>query len=140
MRAGGMATSTDVIPAEWSAERESRGECQHVEVWARFPLPLTLRGNDDVVAQAGEMRIGASRAIVHGMNERVRKLTEEIRKLTPEEQADIMDELLVLTHGQPLPRSDKAWAEEIDRRIDAVERGEVVTVDAREALSKYKKP
>jgi hypothetical protein len=51
-----------------------------------------------------------------------------------------MDELLVLTYDQPLPRSDKAWAEEIDRRIGAVERGEVVTVDAREALSKYKKP
>jgi hypothetical protein len=74
------------------------------------------------------------------MNERVRKLTEEIRKLTPEEQADLMDELLVLIYDQPLPRSDKAWAEEIDRRIGAVERGEVVTVDAREALSKYKKP
>jgi len=45
-----------------------------------------------------------------------------------------MDELLVLTYGKPLPESDKAWAEEIDRRIDAVERGEAATVDARDAL------
>ena len=31
------------------------------------------------------------------MNERVKRLSEEIRKLTPEEQADLMDELLALT-------------------------------------------
>jgi len=74
------------------------------------------------------------------MNERVKKLSEEIRKLSPEEQADLMDELLVLTYGKPLPESDKAWAEEIDRRIDAVECGEATTLDAREALRKYKKP
>jgi hypothetical protein len=74
------------------------------------------------------------------MNERVKKLSEEIRKLSPEEQADLMDELLVLTYCKPLPESDKAWAEEIDRRIDAVQRGEAVTVDARDALRKYKKP
>jgi Putative addiction module component len=74
------------------------------------------------------------------MNGRIKKLSEEIRKLSPEEQADLMDELLVLTYGKPLPESDKVWAEEIDRRIDAVERGEVKTVDARGALRKYKKP
>ena len=32
------------------------------------------------------------------MNERVKKLAEEISKLPPEEQADLMDELLVLTY------------------------------------------
>lgn len=74
------------------------------------------------------------------MNERVKKLSEEIRKLPPEEQAELMDELLVLTHGMSLPRSDKAWADEIDRRIDAVERGKAVTLDARDALRKHKKP
>ena len=35
------------------------------------------------------------------MNERVKKLSEEIRKLSPDEQADLMDELLVLTY-QPI--------------------------------------
>jgi Putative addiction module component len=74
------------------------------------------------------------------MNERVKKLTEEIRKLSPGEQADLMDELLVLSYGRPLPKSDKAWAEEIDRRIDLVERGTVKTADARKALRKYNKP
>ena len=37
------------------------------------------------------------------MNERVKKLSEEIRKLSPEEQADLMDELLVLTYREPDP-------------------------------------
>ena len=74
------------------------------------------------------------------MNERVKKLSEEIRKLPPEEQADLMDELLVLTYQHPYPKSDQAWLEEIDRRIDEVERGEATTVDAREALRKYKTP
>ena len=74
------------------------------------------------------------------MNERVKKLSEETRKLSPDEQAELMDELLVLSHGSPLPKGDKAWAEEIDRRIDAVERGEARTLDARKALRKYKKP
>ncbi len=74
------------------------------------------------------------------MNERVKKLSQEIRKLSPEEQADLMDELLLLTHDKPLPRSEKAWAEEIDRRIDAVEHGGAKTVDARKALHKHRKP
>lgn len=73
------------------------------------------------------------------MNERVKKLSQEIRKLSPDDQADLMDELLVISYGKPLPQSDKAWVEEIDRRIDAVERGTAKTVDARKALRKYKK-
>ena len=45
------------------------------------------------------------------MNERVKKLSEEIRKLTPEEQADLMDELLVLTYREPDPPSPNMRAE-----------------------------
>jgi hypothetical protein len=74
------------------------------------------------------------------MNERVKKLTEEIRKLSSEERADLMGELLALSHGEPDSASEKAWVEEIQRRIDTVVRGEADLVDAREALRKYKKP
>ena len=58
------------------------------------------------------------------MNERVKKLSEEIRKLSPEEQADLMDELLVLTYREPDPEIEKSWAEEAERRLDAYQRGE----------------
>ena len=52
------------------------------------------------------------------MNERVKRLTEEIRKLPPEEQADLIDELLVLTYREPDPEIDKAWAEEAEDRLE----------------------
>lgn len=58
------------------------------------------------------------------MNERVKKLTEEIRKLSSEEQAELIDELLVLTYREPDPEIEKAWAVEAERRLDAYERGE----------------
>jgi hypothetical protein len=72
------------------------------------------------------------------MNERVKRLSEEIRKLSPEEQADLMDELLVLTFREPDPEIEKAWSEEIGRRMSEVRRGDATLVDAREALRKYK--
>jgi hypothetical protein len=74
------------------------------------------------------------------MNERVRKLSEEIRKLSPEEQADLMNELLVLTHQSVEPAVDQAWSQDISRRISEVRRSETVLLDAREALRKYKNP
>jgi hypothetical protein len=74
------------------------------------------------------------------MNERVKKLTEEIRKLPPEDQADLMDELLVLTYREPDPEIDKAWAEEIRDRIAAHERGELSARPAAEVLAKHLKP
>ena len=72
------------------------------------------------------------------MNERVKKLSEEIRKLTPEEQADLMDELLVLTYREPDPAIDKAWAEEAERRLDAYERGETQAVPAEEVMGRLR--
>jgi putative addiction module component (TIGR02574 family) len=72
------------------------------------------------------------------MNERVKKLSEEIRKLSPEEQADLMDELLVLTHREPDPEIEKAWAEEVDRRIDAYERGETTTEPLEDVMARLR--
>ena len=62
------------------------------------------------------------------MNERVKKLSQEIRKLSPEEQADLMDALLALSYGKVPHKSDRAWTQEIDRRIDLVERGGAKTL------------
>lgn len=73
------------------------------------------------------------------MNERVKRLTEEIRKLPPEEQADLIDELIVLTYRKPDPEIDKAWAEEAERRIDALERGETQTIPYEEVMARLRK-
>jgi putative addiction module component (TIGR02574 family) len=72
------------------------------------------------------------------MNERVKRLTEEIRKLPPEEQADLIDELIVLTYRKPDPEIDKAWAEEAERRIDALERGETQTIPYEEVMARLR--
>jgi putative addiction module component (TIGR02574 family) len=74
-----------------------------------------------------------------GMNERVKKLSEEIRKLSPEEQADLMDELLVLTHREPDLDIEKAWAEEAKRRWRDYLDGKTKTVPAEEVFAKLGK-
>jgi len=72
------------------------------------------------------------------MNERVKKLSEEIRKLSPEEQADLIDELLVLTHREPDPAIEKELVEEVERRIDAHDRGETTAIPLEEAMTRLR--
>jgi putative addiction module component (TIGR02574 family) len=72
------------------------------------------------------------------MNERVRKLSEEIRKLPPEEQADLIEELLVLTYRKPDPEIENAWAEEAKRRLDAYERGETSTAPLEDVMARLR--
>lgn len=74
------------------------------------------------------------------MNERVKRLSEEICKLPPEEQADLIDELIVLTYRAPDPEIDKAWAEEVDDRLAAWRRGELKSRPAADVLAKHLKP
>lgn len=74
-----------------------------------------------------------------GMNERLKRLTEEIRKLPPEEQADLIDELLVLTYREPDPEIDKAWAEEAERRLAAYRRGETKSIPYEEVMARLRK-
>jgi len=68
------------------------------------------------------------------MNERVKKLAEEISKLPPEEQADLMDELLVLTYRPTDPEIDKAWVEEAKRRLQRYKSGLEPAHDAFDVL------
>ena len=72
-------------------------------------------------------RVGSIRAAWYmgPMNERVKKLSEEIRKFSPEEQADLVDEVLANLHGAE-PGIEKAWAEEAERRWQAHLRNEGV--------------
>jgi putative addiction module component (TIGR02574 family) len=72
------------------------------------------------------------------MNERVKKLSEEIRRLAPDEQADLMDELLVLAIRDPDPSVEQAWAAEAERRLDAWERGETDAVPAEDVIDRLR--
>jgi putative addiction module component (TIGR02574 family) len=56
------------------------------------------------------------------MNAKVEVLVQEARKLTSEEQAELVDALLVGLHA-PDGEIDQAWAEEIERRVQDMESG-----------------
>lgn len=71
------------------------------------------------------------------MNERVKRLVEEAKKLTPEEQVELLDELCVSLHDHDA-EIDKAWAAEIEKRVAAVERGDLELVDADVVLAELR--
>jgi putative addiction module component (TIGR02574 family) len=71
------------------------------------------------------------------MNERVKHLREEIRNLSPEERAELVDEL-ILDYGEPDPEIEKAWVEEAERRIDALNRGETQAISARKIFTRHR--
>jgi putative addiction module component (TIGR02574 family) len=73
------------------------------------------------------------------MNERVKRLSEEIRQLTPEERAELLEEVLGDGDSALDGGPDEALHAEIERRIASYDRGEVATRDAREVLRKFKK-
>ena len=68
------------------------------------------------------------------MNQRVKDLSAEARKLTPDELAELVNELLVALHETD-PGWDKAWAEEAERRMAAYRRGEMESYSLDEVLA-----
>ena len=77
------------------------------------------------------------------MNTRVETLVEEARKLSPEEQDELL-RLLVFARDADKPADgtpaeiEAAWAEEIERRIAAVERGESKLIPYEEVMSRLR--
>jgi putative addiction module component (TIGR02574 family) len=54
--------------------------------------------------------------------------------LPPEAKAKLIDKLLGSLDGPEQHEIDAAWAEEVERRIDALDRGTATTVPAEQAL------
>lgn len=71
------------------------------------------------------------------MNERVKKLAEEISKLPSEEQADLIDQLIVLTYRSD-PEIDKSWFEKATRRWERYKSGLDQAHDAFEAVEEIR--
>lgn len=64
------------------------------------------------------------------MNQRIRQIIDEARKLSPEERAELMQELDAEFGSEGTPEEiAAAWDEEIARRIAAAERGETTSED-----------
>ena len=62
------------------------------------------------------------------------QITAAALALAPEEKAKLAEQLLGSLDGPDQKEIDAAWAEEAERRIDALDRGEERTVPAEEAL------
>ena len=56
--------------------------------------------------------------------------------LKPQEQAELVDKLLILFHTSNEAMND-IWQEEIEARIDAYEQGKISTVSLSDVLAKY---
>ena len=74
------------------------------------------------------------------MNQRVKALVDEARKLTPEERLELLDELSRVVDGEEpadgTPEEiEAAWLEEVERRLDADERGEKEGIDADDVMA-----
>ncbi len=67
------------------------------------------------------------------MNEKIASILAQAAELTAEEHADLIDALMdghEENDGYATPEIQKAWEEEIERRIAAFDRGETVAIDA----------
>lgn len=71
------------------------------------------------------------------MNERVKILLGEAGKLARDDQIDLVESIMI--NLPPDPEWDKAWAEEAERRLEAVRRGETETHDADEVFAGIRK-
>ncbi len=63
-------------------------------------------------------------------------IREEVLALKPLEKLQLIDELL-LSLDQPSYDIDEIWADEVEKRIDAYDRGEVKAIDAKDVFAKY---
>lgn len=75
------------------------------------------------------------------MTAAVKALLEQAMRLSPEERAEVANALDGVTEDAPaLAPEDlaSAWRPELDRRRAALERGDVRTIDAREAIAELR--
>lgn len=63
-------------------------------------------------------------------------IKEEVLALKPLEKIQLIDEIL-LSLDKPDTAIDAIWAEEVEKRIDAYDKGEIKAIDAKEVFAKY---
>jgi hypothetical protein len=86
----------------------------------------------------GTMRCTVERGRLDPMTAAVKAVLEQAMQLSPEERAEVANALDGMSADAPALSPDDlaaAWRPELDRRREELERGEVQTVDAREAIA-----
>lgn len=73
------------------------------------------------------------------MADPVSDLVERARSLEPEDRVRLVELLLDSLHDEPIADVEAAWEEEIKRRVEAFERGEVKTYAAEEVFAEARR-
>ena len=63
-------------------------------------------------------------------------IKEEVLALKPIEKLQLIDELL-LSLDRPNKDFDEIWAEEVEKRIDAYDKGQILNIEAKEVFKRY---
>lgn len=63
-------------------------------------------------------------------------IKEEALALKPIEKLQLIDELL-LSLDKPNKDFDEIWAEEVEKRIDAYDKGKILKIEAKEVFKRY---
>lgn len=69
----------------------------------------------------------------------VRELSEQAKSLPDAEKLQLVDELLAQVDA-PDPEIALAWAEEVERRIEADKQGLLQTISYEEVMARYRRP
>ena len=68
------------------------------------------------------------------MNAKIKALSEEARRLSPEERAELVEDLLESLNPVD-PEIDRLWAAEARDRLEAYRRGEIEAITLEEVLA-----
>lgn len=67
------------------------------------------------------------------------QLVTEIGALPDEVRADVIDRVLLESHGGQVPEHEQAWSQEIHRRIDAIREGGTAGIPGEEVSAKIQR-
>jgi putative addiction module component (TIGR02574 family) len=68
-----------------------------------------------------------------------KQILAEALKLPPVERAELVENLLASFEFQSREKIDALWAEEVEDRIDAFERGEMAAIPAKDVFAEIEK-
>ena len=73
------------------------------------------------------------------MPDPIAELAAKGTALAPEDRSRLIDLLLVSLHEGPLSEVEAAWDDEVERRLDAYDRGETRAIDGEEVLAEARR-
>ena len=73
------------------------------------------------------------------MHDTVAELAAKGAALAPRERSCLIDLLLVSLHEGSLAEVEAAWDQEVERRLDAHDRGETQSIDGEEVLAEARR-